>query len=157
MAEPDVRNVLEMWNAPSSLGEDASSLDVDVTPPDLLELKNSYLGRFLDEIDRQWPQGRDPSGNGHGTRVGTVAAYFDHAEVLHMHFRVRGTPGVIQREGVLKEVPVGHLESYNINPVFNRSDTTAEKVGEMLVSLPEGVDPNDPRWEAIGEILAGMS
>lgn len=131
-----------------------NSLDVDVTPPDLLELKDTYLGKFLKEIDLQWPQGRDPSFNGHGARIGTVEVYFDHADVFHMHFRERGA--YVQRDGTLKEVPTGHLSAYNINPMFCVADTMAEKVGEMLVSLPKGVDPDDPRWEAIGELLAGM-
>lgn len=131
-----------------------NALDVDVTPADLLNLQETYLGPVLREVDRQWPQGRDPRGNGHGSRIGTVQVYFDHAGILHMHFRERGE--YIQRENELAHVPVGHMSRYNINPVFSQADTKAQKVGEMLVSLSKDVDANDPRWEAIGDLLSEM-
>jgi len=131
-----------------------NSLDIDVTPPDLLIEGDSYLGNFLREIDRQWPQGRNPEFNGHGSRIGTVSLYFDSEDILHMHFRERGA--YLQREGYLDKVPYGHLASYDINPVFNAAGTKAVEVGELLVSLPKAVDPNDARWTEIGRLLSQM-
>lgn len=135
-------------------GMDDNALDVDVTPADLLNLQETFLGSVLREVDRQWPQGRDPSGNGHGSRIGTIEVYFDHAEVLHMHFSERGR--YVLREGALTKVPLGHLSGFNLGPVFNVADSGAGRVGDLLVSLPKGVDPNDPRWGLIADLLSDM-
>ena len=135
-------------------GADENTLDTDVTPADLLNLQETSLGPILREVDRQWPQGRDRLGNGHGSRIGTIEVYFDGDMVLHMHFRERGM--YLRREGALAEVPLGNMSGYNINPVFNVADTAAGKVGDMLVSLPKGTDPNDPRWDRIFEMLSEM-
>lgn len=128
-----------------------NTLDVDVTPADLLNLQETYLGPILREIDRQWPQGRDTRGNGHGSRIGTVEVYFDHEHVLHMHFRERAR--YVLPKGALAKVPVGNMSGYNINPVFNVAGSAATQVGDLLVSLPSDTDPNDPRWERIAELL----
>jgi hypothetical protein len=85
---------------------------VDVTPADLIDggRRIPYLRDILDEIDRQWPQGRDPSGNGHGSRIGTLYLYFDPDDCLHMHFAERGS--YLQRKGPLKKIPKGTAPSY---------------------------------------------
>lgn len=80
-------------------------LAIDVTPADLIDggRRIHLLRDILDEIDQQWPQGRDPSGNGHGSRIGTLYIYFNNG--LHIHFIERGT--YLQREGALTKIPEG--------------------------------------------------
>ena len=148
MPDADARKVLRMWDAARG-SQEASSFQVDVTPSDLLNLHDTHLGPALREVDRQWPQGRR-----RGNRIGTIETYFDHAGVLHMHFRERGE--YVQREGALADVPVGNLSSYNLGPVFNEADSGAATVGGLIVSLPKDVDPNDPRWGQIAALLSEM-
>lgn len=124
-------------------------LTIDVTPADLLEAKDTYLGEFLEEIDRQWPQGRRKKHNGKGTRIGSVELYFDSEDVLHMHFTERGS--YLARAGALRRVPKVHLSQYAPNPVFNQGGLAGE-VGNMLMSK-SNLDPNDPLWEAIGFLI----
>lgn len=132
-----------------------NSLTIDVTPTDLIDggRRIPLLRDILDEIDKQWPQGRDPSGNGHGTRIGTLHLYFDANGVLHIHFAERGE--YLDRTSSLKKVPLGRLEGYYIDPVFNYTDTPAAAVGEQLVSM-DGASAEDVRWAEVLALLKAM-
>jgi len=95
-----------------TIGDRIQDTAVDVTPADLIDggRRIPFLRNVLDEIDRQWPQGRDPTGNGHGSRIGTLYLYFDAGDRLHMHFVERGS--YLQRKGALRSIPKGIAPSH---------------------------------------------
>lgn len=119
--------------------------DIDVRPADLLCDGPGFLRSVLLEVQRQW---------GDNMRAGTVFAYFDKRGILQMHFSAREP---FKREGFLQKIVEGYLPEYFVNIQANVADSAASHAAELMVTLPDGVDANDPKWGAVVASLEALT
>lgn len=117
----------------------------DVLSQELVDpSKSPWLHKIYKEILKQWSH----------ARIGTIYSYFDASGVLHMHFAERDA--YLERKGALRQVPKGHLPPYFMFTAASMVDSKALEVAELLSSVGNKVDPNDPRWEEVATILKKM-
>lgn len=136
-----IEKVYEAFGVSAIRGDDPYA-SCDVTPLAFTQPVNSYwLWGVYQEIHEQWTSGK---------RIGTIYAYFDSHDVLHMHFAERGS--YLEPKGALADIPKGRLPEFFMFPSANVSDSKANRAAELLSEVGS-IDPNDPMWD---EVIAAV-